>query len=202
MKFYPPIPDTHELKATLHHDHLMDFIKPWLQKKNRYTRTYHYTLGLGLLIIGMMAGMMLARWSFDPKVLSHISFGVLASFLIIPFHELLHGLAYKLKGAKKIEYKAYWKKMVFYAIADKFSIGYDAFRFVALLPFVLVTVSCLFCMLVFNEWWIFFFAMAYSHAAFCGGDFGLLSYMYENKNAVVLTVDDIEKNETYFYHHK
>jgi hypothetical protein len=199
MNIYPPIPDTHVLSETLDHNDLAGFIKPWMNKKNKYIRTYKIVLGLGLLFVGFLVGSMLSRWTIDNTMISGISFGVLFSFFLIPIHEIIHGLAFKIKGAKSVQYKAYWKKLVFYAIADKFSVNYNDFRLVALAPFVTITIFCLVLALVFTDYWVFFITVAYSHTAFCGGDFGLLSYMYENRESKILTVDDVDNKKTYFY---
>lgn len=199
MDAYPPIPEIHKLSNTLYHNDLAPFIKPWIKKLNPYTFMYKALNFIGLLVVGGLVGIMLSQGQLIDAYISGVTFGVLVSFLLIPLHEYIHGLAYKFVGAKKVTYRAYWKKLVFYAIADRFAIGFDKFRIVALAPFVVITFLCLMLIFIFPTYWVFFFSVAISHNAFCGGDFGLLSFMYEHRNQDILTVDDITNEKTYFY---
>lgn len=70
---------------------------------------------------------------------------------------------------------------------------------VALLPFTAITLSGRF-LIVFSgfEWTVIMLGFIFSHAACCGGDFGLLSYRYEHKDEDIITIDNMEKGETHF----
>lgn len=187
------------LKDTMSHKDIMGFIKPWMKKKNIYTRIYSITLLAGLFIIGIYIGMMLSSGEFHIMTLNYIFLGFGICFLIIPFHEWLHGVAYKLMGAESVQYRANWKKLYFYAAADGYPADFKEFRFVALLPFSVITVMGI--MIVVGsgfEWATVMLGFIFGHAAFCGGDFGLLSYMHEHKDLDVITIDDMEKGETRF----
>jgi hypothetical protein len=187
------------LKDAMSHSDIPGFIKPWLKKKNIYTRIFNYTQLGGLLLIGFYIGMSLSSGQFEIKTVSNFFLGIAIGFLIIPVHEWLYGIAYKLVGAKSVQYSANWKKLVFYAAADGYPTGYKEFRFVALLPFSVITLIGFAIMIGSGfEWTAVMFGFILAHAACCGGDFGLLSYMHEHKNQGIITIDDMENGETRF----
>jgi hypothetical protein len=138
------------------------------------------------------------KWS---SVLKYIGFGFfLGAVPVIPVHELIHGLACRLIGAKKIRYGVEWDSMMFYASADKFVMNRHQFTLVALLPFVLL--SGLFLGLAIygpalsSMIWL---SACFFHGTMCIGDFGLLSFFSENWSHEVYTYDDLGEKKTFFY---
>jgi hypothetical protein len=187
------------LKDTMSHKDITGFIKPWMKKKNVYTRIYNYTLMSGLFLAGAWLGSMFSSGEFRFEVVNHFFLGAMLGVFMIPIHEGLHGIAYKMMGAESVQYRANWRKLVFYAAANDFPAGYKEFRFVALLPFSVITVLGLMIMIWSGfEWAAVMSGFILGHAACCGGDFGLLSYMHEHKELDVITIDDMEKGETRF----
>ena len=57
---------------------------------------------------------------------------------LIPIHELIHGLFYKLDGAPAVQYKANFKKFIFYAMADQYVTTFYSFVILAIAPFVII----------------------------------------------------------------
>lgn len=187
------------LKDTMLHNDIVGFIKPWMKKKNVYTRIYNLTLLAGLFIAASYCGMMLSSGEFQVAVVSEFFLGAVIGFLVIPLHEWLHGMAYRMMGATSVQYRANWKKFVFYAAADGYPAGFKEFRFIALLPFSVISVMGVMVMVWSGfEWTAVMLGFILFHAACCGGDFGLLSYMHEHRGQDVITVDDMEKGETQF----
>lgn len=195
------IPQEYKLRDTLIHENLFDFIMPWMKKNNIYTRTYNYLMLGGLTILGGLIGFKFATGTLDTTLFTHLFLGFALTFLLIPFHEALHGIAYKIAGAQKVTYKAHWKKLTFYAIADKFPIGYKPFRYIALLPFIVITTIGIIMIFIFPEYWVLFLGILLAHSTFCGGDFALLSYMYIHRHWNILTVDDVEEGKSFFFVH-
>lgn len=128
-----------------------------------------------------------------------LSFVVFAA-VIIPIHELLHALAFKILGAKKISIHAQWEKMLFYAIADKFVMNSREFIFLALTPFVIIN-SALIAGICFlhAEFKVAALVFLFFHLTGCIGDFALLGYLYKNRKSVILNYDDKELQKSYFY---
>jgi hypothetical protein len=128
----------------------------------------------------------------------YLLLGIIISILFIPIHELIHYFAYKITGAKSVSFFSNFKKFYFATIADKFVTNLSEYTFIAILPFTIVLVGVLilfpFLSLGFQLTSMIFL---FIHNIFCGGDISLLNYLASNKGMV--TYDDKEKGETYFY---
>jgi Putative zincin peptidase len=188
-------------EVALNHKELIPFVAQYLFRKNIFTigflilnivflvtwlaiciiQVYHGTLSLG-------------------KIFTWSAYGCALVFLLVPFHEGLHGMAYRMCGAKKVSYKANWKKLYFMAIADRFIAGRKSFYFIGLTPFVLIsTCLILLCMLSPSHLQVMWLMVLWVHASMCAGDFGLLSYFEENNGRDVVTYDDATNAISYFY---
>lgn len=133
-------------------------------------------------------------------VLKYFGNGCAITFLLIPPHEILHGIAYKLCGAKKVSYKANWRKLYFMAVADKFVTFRKQFYFIALLPVTLISIIMLIAAYFASPTGqIMWLTVGLVHASMCAGDFGLMSFFAENKHREVVTYDDVENEISYFY---
>jgi hypothetical protein len=132
--------------------------------------------------------------------LNHLLYGVLFALFLIPIHELIHSLAYKIQGAERTHIKVNLKKFYFLAIADKFVANRKEFIIVALAPFVIITLALLALLFFLSPMWqLTVLGTLVTHSICCTGDFGLLSYFDFHKDKQVVTFDDEEKNVTYFY---
>ena len=134
------------------------------------------------------------------RILVQIVAGFLAgSILVIPPHELLHGLAYRLLGARKIKFGADLHQFIFYVTADRFPISKRELAFLALTPFFLINVSTI----VFTAAWatpltLFSATFLLSHNIMCIGDFAIIAYAYHIKEDL-FSFDDIQKKKSYFF---
>ncbi|MFV0471667.1 MAG: metalloprotease family protein [Paludibacteraceae bacterium] len=123
-----------------------------------------------------------------------------ATFLIA-FHEIIHALAYKILGAKKLSIGVKLRKFIFFVMADKQVLDYRQFKKVALAPAIIIALITIAGMiLTYNQAMFYFFLSVFGvHSLFCGGDFGLLSYFENRKDREILTFDVKEEGKTYFY---
>jgi hypothetical protein len=122
------------------------------------------------------------------------------SFLIV-FHELIHGIALKITGAKHIRFGAYFKKLIFYAEADQHVLNRKQFAFVALAPLVFIQFITLFGILFFwkNTSVYFWIITMSTHSLFCAGDIGLLSLFYKNRGTEMYTFDVKAEQQSYYF---
>ena len=185
----------------LDHNNLIPFVQRYLYKKTFSTLLYLFFNLAG--IIGTLIYIIVVIRSGNismGKSLSHLSYGIALTFLLIPLHEYIHVLAYKSLGAVKTSYDANLKKFYFLAIADKFVANKKEFRIVALAPFIAISLA-LFCLLPFVavNWQISLLGIFITHTACCSGDFGMLGYFDYYKDKIVLTYDDRQEKTTYFY---
>ncbi|MCB0522069.1 MAG: DUF3267 domain-containing protein [Lewinellaceae bacterium] len=195
-------PSYHPLLVVSHND-LLPFIQEQFSSGTWTIRSY-----LALLIV-LLSGIVLFGWIDIVNgaiswgtLLKYMGLGTLLVFtLIIPLHEGLHGLAYKIAGAPKVSYGVNWRKFYFYAVADRFVIDRKAFYFIGLLPFLVVSVLSILLMFfvpVQFKWLLI--SVLFMHTGACAGDIALFSFYEQHKNyKELLTFDDVEKKLSFFY---
>lgn len=182
---------------------------PFLMK---YIGRFNLTMGFYFIFLAALLSLIVymnLNFIFQSEinwnaVLKYSSFGFfLGAIPVIPIHELIHGLACRLLGARKIVYGVEWKHLMFYAAAHNFVMNRKQFAFVALSPFLIITASFLISALLTEElrslMWI---SAAFFHGTMCIGDFGLLSFFNENRDKEIYTFDNIVEKKTYFYQRK
>ena len=159
-----------------------------------------YTIAYFLLLI-CLAGLNLFRAGTGLSAeFAYFAYGLAGSLLLIPLHELIHGLAYRYVGARQTSYDMNLKKFYFMAMADKYVANFAEFRIVALAPFVAISMLCLLCFPFLNGLWIYTgLGVLLTHTLFCSGDFGLMSYFISKRGRIILTYDDKAAARSYFY---
>lgn len=184
----------------LEHSELMPFVVMYSKKKTIVSYTYNFLNVAFLLLLIFLIWRGHSEGFFTiSAALIHLSYGVALSFLLVPFHEYIHALAYKYRGAKNTSFDAHWKKFYFMAIADQFVADRKDFKIVALAPFMVITFVFVVSTLLASPLWAISFAtIILSHTAFCSGDFALLSYFEFHKDKELVTYDDKENKISYF----
>jgi hypothetical protein len=137
-------------------------------------------------------------WS---AVLKQTAAGIVAgSILVIPLHELLHGLAYRLLGAKKIRFGADMKQFIFYVTADRYPVSGSELYILAFTPFVLINAVILAITLVWFPGYVLLSALfLLSHNIMCIGDFAIANYVHGMAPRRIITFDEPERKKSYFY---
>jgi len=189
------------LDAVLHHQDIIPFIKEYLFTSNFFTLSY---LFLNLLFLVALLFSFYIQISSDTVKLfdsfTWFGFGCALTFALVPIHEGLHGLAYKLCGAPSVSFAANWKKLYFMAIADKFVATRYPFYFIGSLPFLFISLVLIVLTLLSNDGrQIMLLSTLLIHTSMCAGDFGLMSYFAEKSNQQVATYDDHQNSVTYFF---
>ncbi len=120
--------------------------------------------------------------------------------ILIPVHEIIHAVVYKLVGAPGITFGIKPDSYLFYVTADKYVIGKNSFLVVAFTPFIIITV--LLALLTFftdNPLSWSFITCLFVHTTMCAGDFAIAGFFLVHSDQEMYTYDDTEKEETYFY---
>lgn len=121
------------------------------------------------------------------------------SFLIIPIHELLHGLAYKILGARKIHFGADLQQLLFYVTADRYPVSGNELYFLALFPFVFINLLAILSLILWLPQYILFGSfMLLFHNVMCIGDYAIVNYVYQYKRRVY-TYDIVDERKSYFF---
>ena len=147
-----------------------------------------------------------AIWSMQNE---HLSFGRISlqiiagifagSILVIAPHELLHGLAYRVLGARKIRFGMDLQQFIFYVTADHFPISKRELAFLALTPFVMINILLITVTAVWaTQLTLLFTALLLSHNIMCIGDFAMINYAFGQKGEL-FTYDDVKNKKSYFF---
>ncbi|MBN2636995.1 MAG: DUF3267 domain-containing protein [Prolixibacteraceae bacterium] len=204
-------PSIHELRESadykligkLSHNEIKEFVMHRISEGGKLVFSY-MIYQIAMILFGMFfftRSIILAfNGNFEPLFFSLAALVFCFTFLII-IHELLHALALKFTGAKKINIGGYLKKFIFYAEADKHVLNRKQFSFVALTPlFVVKIVTLIGIVLFFHHPAAYFFIFLMSaHSLFCAGDIGLLTLFYHEKNAEIFTFDVKAEKTSYYY---
>lgn len=193
----------YSLLLLLPHDDILPFVERQFKSKTLTIRCY---LALNiLLVLSTLAIAILDIWQGFLgfwTVLKYFGIGSLLVFtILIPVHEGLHGLAYKIVGAPKISFGVNWRMFYFYAVADRFISDRKSFKFIALTPFICISLFAIIA-IIFGSIavkWVSIGVLVF-HATACAGDFAMLSFYEEYQDAEeLLTYDDVSQRQSYFY---
>ena len=193
----------YHLLLLLPHDDLLPFMQEQITGRSRTMRGYFLMNILMLAVLGLIAyqDMKNGQMGWD-DLLKSFGLGTLLVFtVLIVVHEAIHGIAYKLMGAPAVSYGVNWRKFYFYAVADRFVAGRKDFIFVAIAPFVVVSVVMIilsFFVPLELKWVLF--SVLFMHTGACAGDFAMLGFYEQNRHfSEMLTFDDVNRKISYFY---
>jgi hypothetical protein len=192
--------EKYKLMDELIHDDIVPFIKFYLFRWNLVTTTYLISNLLPIFLMLYLFFKLPAGFQDYEEIFSQTSLGVALFIPLIPIHEVIHAVAYKLEGAKVVSIHAQWSKLIFLASAHHFVANSKSFFIVAIAPFLLINLSLFVGFIIFDEYWKWFFLSAFLiHTSGCAGDFALLSYFWHNRKLKVFTYDDMDLKKSYFF---
>jgi len=196
-------PDKYDLIAQLNHQQIKEFVINQLMQNGRIIKVYMiYQILMILVGIFFFTRSIVLAFQGSANQLYYSLAALVFSFsVLIIIHELLHGIALKLSGAKRISFGGYLKKFVFYAEADHFVINRKQFAFIALTPlFVVKLITLIGIIFLFSHPVFYFLIFVMSaHSLFCAGDIGLLSVFYKYKYSEIFTFDVKAEKTSYYY---
>ena len=185
----------------LNFDDMIPFVLSNIKKKGLMSGLFIAVNVIGLFSIGVLSIWgIYTGWISWSRFITQLVLGILAgSIIVIPFHELLHGLAYKILGAKKIRFGANLQQFFFFVSADRFPVNRKELFFLALLPFGVLNVALLMGALFWlTPYSILFGFLLLSHNLMCIGDFAITNYVLNEKEEV-FTYDEPEIKKSFFY---
>lgn len=184
------------LHARLEHNDLVSFVRGYVFRKNP-VMIFYWSCNV-VLILGALFGMFLTEYPLG-LVTARFFLGFAAFFPLVPIHEAIHGLVYKLVDPS-VQYKAVWRKLVFYAMADRFVTRSRPFFLLALAPFVLINgILLVLAFLLPGAWNWLVIGLLVMHTSGCSGDFALMSYFWEHRKDDPVTYDEVDNGVTWFY---
>lgn len=194
-----------QLLDKLHYDDIVDFATEYVRKRTR-SMFFYLVLVIIFFILQWSAFLygIFARDMNTISLLKQFLYGLIISLtIVIPLHELIHALGYFLLGARKIRFGAVLKHFAFYAAADDFVANRNAFIFLALSPFVIVSLLNVAGFIFVHGYASYtYISVLFFHATMCAGDFAMLSYFEFHRDKELYTFDDVGKKISYFYYKK
>ncbi len=190
----------YEKVLTLHYEEIAPFV---------ISRLTRFSMPMASIWITAAVSLFLSAWFWpglrypadDPQLIR----GVVAALIVIPLlmipvHEVLHLIPFRLAGARDIRLGADLRQGIFYVTAHRFVAGRRLFTVVALAPFVTITAGILIAIVFCPVWWKWVLAMSLTvHTTMCAGDAALLGFIYGFRNREAYTWDDADRKEAYFY---
>lgn len=184
----------------INYSDLIDFVLEYLRKKTGLM-IFFWSLALFFLGIAITVRFNIAGYFPLKSTLLHSALGFIAfPLLSIPLHEILHVIPFVLTGAKRIRVGADLKQYMFYVTAHRHVTSSGRFIFVALTPFVLLSVCLLFLIFILPGLWKWSLSLfLFVHTTMCAGDFALLNFLWIHRKKKLYTWDDADTKMAYFY---
>jgi hypothetical protein len=192
-----------QLIKELNHQDMVPFILEEFQQRNLMIHLY-VIFNLAILTQGIrfaIEQLQLGNTGLLALFLWWTGGAIAGSTLIVPLHELLHGLAYYWLGAKKVTYGANLREFYFFAAADRFVVNGRSIWPLALAPFMVISTGCIW--LLQADFPTGLQALGYGlfslHSLNCLGDFGMLSFFWKHRHQQLYTYDLVKAEKTLIY---
>jgi hypothetical protein len=179
---------------------LIDFVLEYLRKRSGLMIGFWSSclifLGLALFVRINISGYYPVK-----NIILHSTLGlILFPLTSIPVHEMLHVIPFLLGGARKIRIGMDLKQYFFYVTAHRHVATARQFSFVALVPFITVTIALFILILFLPGLWKWSLSLfLFVHTTMCAGDFALLNFLWMNRHKRIYTWDDADEKMAYFY---
>ena len=133
-------------------------------------------------------------------VVGQIAMGVVGLFLVVlPLHEGIHALFFKILGARQVGFGYSKKGMMVYAYAQRFVMTLRENALVAAMPFIFITIALVGLVMFLPGLKAAWIILLLLHTLGCMGDFILIAHAWKNRKAGMYTYDDLSEKRTYFF---
>ena len=180
---------------SIRHEQLIPFVQEYFFRRTSWVTRLHHTLSIVSLLA--LIGVGIAGFSVGRFFLQFAIGVVVMLAVVLPLHEALHAVAYRLSGARDIRWAFSWRMLAAYVVADRFVAGPRTFYFVALAPFVVITPAALALAVLDSSRAVLWLTVLLWHTAGVSGDWALLNYYWIQRRREVYTFD--EDGVSYFY---
>lgn len=179
---------------------LVGFVLDYLRRKS-WLMVLFWSLCIIFISVALTIRLNIAGYFPLRNILFHSLLGfIIFPVLLIPVHEFLHVIPFWLTGAKRIRAGADLKQYIFYVTAHRHVIKAGQFRFVALVPFLIITFSLIALIFFLPELWKWSLSiLLFVHTTMCAGDFAMLNFYLINRHRKIYTWDDADEKMAYFY---
>jgi hypothetical protein len=185
---------------TLQYSEIATFVIDYIRRKTAVT-IFFWSTCLIILCISVMVRIDVSGLYDFRKIFTHTLLGLIVfPIAIIPVHEGLHIIPYFISGARNIRIGMDLRQYMFYVTAHKYVASPIQFRIVAIIPFIIISLSLLFLTFYLPGLWKWSISLfLFVHTTMCAGDFAMLNFYHVNRSGRIYTWDDADLKEAYFY---
>jgi hypothetical protein len=182
------------------YDELVTFVLDYIRRKSGLM-VFFWSACIVFLGIALFVRLNISGYFPFKSIFLHTVLGlVIFPILCIPVHELFHVIPFYLTGARNIRISMDLKQYMFYVSAHKNVATAKQFWFVALVPFIIISLLTLFFILNLPGLWKWSLSLfLFAHATMCAGDFAMLNFYFLHRGKKIYTWDDADQKIAYFY---
>lgn len=178
--------DKFEILAEINHDDTFDkFIGAQIKKRS-------FTINIYLVFMFVLSWVLISIFIsiFSGNLLYQLGLGVFSGLLLIPLHELLHGVYLRALGCNSIDFEWDLFKFRFSCFSNGFVLSKNEYHLFLLAPFITITASLLLLVCFYSQFAVFFLSMLLMHSSMSAGDFSLVNFSVNlNRNQLFIYYD-------------
>lgn len=186
------------LLGVLTHASLGKFVVEYFLRRTSWlTRAHHLMSIVTLVAIVLVALRQERSWLYCLE-----SFGaalVTLFVIVLPLHELVHAVAYRLAGARDVRWDYSARMLAVWVVAHRFVVDARTFVFVALAPFVVINAVLIVGAMLWPSIAVFLLFVLLWHLHGSSGDWALLNFVWLHRAGGVWTYDDADAARSWFY---
>lgn len=152
----------------------------------------------GMVFISFLLCFKLASSESVETFLFQLCAGFVIGIVLIPLHEMIHGLYFKSIGSEEIRFILDFRRLRFGCYSHQFIMSKWEYIRLLLAPFVVFSFVLLLCAFTFADWATFFLSMLLMHSSYCAGDFALVSFTQKIDEKALYVYYDQKLEKTFF----
>ena len=182
------------------YNELVNFVIDYLRRKTGLM-VFFWALNIFFLLVALSFRVHISGYFALKSIFLHSILGlVVFPLLCIPVHELLHVIPFLMIGARRIRIGMDLRQYIFYVTAHRHVTSPREFRFVALVPFSLISIALITMIILLPGLWKWSLSLLlFVHTTMCAGDFAMLNFYHVNKTKKIYSWDDADDKKAYFY---
>jgi hypothetical protein len=191
--------DTFERIDTIDHQAMHAWIRPHLFSFSVVTAAY-WLLNCAVLAAIAVSWSAVSKGAFDTFAV--LSMGMCGGLLLLlPVHEHLHALAYRITGASKARVIYDLRRLTALCIAPNHVVSGNQLVCVALAPFVVLntTLAIAAFLAPAGALKVFLLGGLLMHVAASAGDIAFVQYVWLHRRVRLYTYDDADTPQSFFY---
>ena len=187
-----------ELLREMTHAQLTEFVVQYFLHHGSWVTRLHH--GFALLNIGAIVAVAWAQHRSLLRCLTDFGVALAIMFVVmLPLHELVHAVAYRVVGARDIRWDWSARMMAVWVVAHRFVADTRAFLIVALAPFLLLNALLIAGAVAFPRQAVLLLFILLWHSHGSSGDWALLNFVWLHRHRGFWTFDDADEGKTYFF---